>query len=258
MTDDLIQPYLNTPLHIGWNPLVENDPEVNITLGIYRIAKGDSHSFVSERDEIALMLMEGKGTLEWEGKSESFQRHSLIEDNPLTVHVAKETPVTIRAESECEFAFISTENPDSFTSQLYTPDAMLEIDHRGKGILDDACYRIVRTIFDRRNAPEQARLVLGEVVNYPGRWSSYPPHHHTQPELYYYRFIPDWGYGHGELGDQVVKLRHHDVLRITGERDHAQVSAPGFHMYYLWTIRHLPGDPYLGFEYTPPFESLLD
>ena len=134
----------------------------------------------------------------------------------------------------------------------------VENEHRGKGQLDDTSYRIVRCVFDRRTAPPEARLVLGDVVTFPGRWSSYPPHHHPQGELYYYRFEPDWGYGHGELGEDVYKLYHNDLLRITGLRDHAQTAAPGFHMYYVWTIRHDTGNPYTGFEFTKPFETLLD
>jgi 5-deoxy-glucuronate isomerase len=89
------------------------------------------------------------------------------------------------------------------------------------------------------------------VITYPGRWSSYPPHHHPQPELYYYRFDRPQGYGHAECGDEVYKVREHDVLRIPGGRDHAQCAAPGYHMYYLWTIRHLEGARYAGFETTP-------
>jgi 5-deoxy-glucuronate isomerase len=29
-------------------------------------------------------------------------------------------------------------------------------------------------------------------------------------------------------------------------------------MYYLWVIRHLPGRPYKGFEFTPAHQWLLD
>ena len=40
-------------------------------------------------------------------------------------------------------------------------------------------------------------MVLGEVVNLPGKWSSYPPHHHPQPECYFYRFDKPMGFGAG-------------------------------------------------------------
>ena len=115
----------------------------------------------------------------------------------------------------------------------------------------------MRLVFDRRTRPE-SKLVLGEVLNYPGRWSSYPPHHHAQPEIYHYRFTLPQGYGHAELGERVYKVRQHDTLRIPAGHDHAQVAAPGYGMYYLWIVRHLDGNPYKGFEHTPEHTWLLD
>jgi 5-deoxy-glucuronate isomerase len=124
-------------------------------------------------------------------------------------------------------------------------------------LVQDACLRNVRLIFDRAARPE-ANLVVGEVVNYPGRWSSYPPHHHDQPEIYHYRFTDPRGYGHAELGDTVLKVRTGDTVFIPPGLDHAQVSAPGYGMYYLWTIRHLPGNPYTGFTFNEDHRWTLD
>ncbi|MFH1739210.1 MAG: 5-deoxy-glucuronate isomerase [bacterium] len=256
MTQDLLRPYLNKPLAEGWNPFLENDPESQMDFGIVRINQGKSHTFQSETQESALLVLEGKGVIHFQGIETSFDRNSWIDQLPWTVHAPCGETITVTADAPTEIAVTYTPNPDSFEPHLYPPDEV-EVEHRGEGILDNAAHRVVRTIFDRRNAPEKARLVLGEVLNFPGRWSSYPPHHHPQPELYYYRFSPEWGYGHGELGETIVKLRHHDLLRIAGEQDHPQCAAPGIFMYYLWAIRHLPNDPYLGFEYTKPFEDLL-
>jgi 5-deoxy-glucuronate isomerase len=87
-------------------------------------------------------------------------------------------------------------------------------------------------------------LVLGEVVTLPGGWSSYPPHHHPQPEIYHYRFTHPQGYGHAELGERVVKVHQFDTVKIPAGKDHAQCAAPGYGMYYSWVIRHLPQAPY--------------
>ena len=80
---------------------------------------------------------------------------------------------------------------------------------------------------------------------------SRPPHHHAQPEIYHYRFTEPQGYGHGELGDHVFKVRQFDTLKILDQNDHSQTSAPGYGMYYIWVIRHLPGDPYTVPRFTP-------
>jgi 5-deoxy-glucuronate isomerase len=120
----------------------------------------------------------------------------------------------------------------------------VRVDARGKGAVKNAAYRFVRTIFDPTNAHENAELVLGEVVNLPGRWSSYPPHHHPQPEMYHYRFTEPQGYGHAELGETVLKVRYNDTVKIFDGQDHPQCAAPGYGMYYSWVIRHLPGRRY--------------
>jgi 5-deoxy-glucuronate isomerase len=151
---------------------------------------------------------------------------------------------------------VRTPNERRFAPRLYLPTDLTP-EYRGAGLVQNACLRNVRLIFDRTTRPE-SNLVLGEVLNYSGRWSSYPPHHHDQPEIYHYRFTAPSGYGHAELGDEVVKVRDGDTVVIPPGRDHAQVSAPGYGMYYLWMIRHLPGNPYTGFTFTEEHKWTLD
>lgn len=115
--------------------------------------------------------------------------------------------------------------------------------------MKETSTRVVRTIFDKSNSAN-SNLVLGEVINYPGKWSSYPPHHHPQPEIYYYKFQPHNGYGFSQLGDDVVKVQNCDTVKILDDVSHPQVTAPGYAMFYVWVIRHLDGDPYI----TPTFE----
>jgi 5-deoxy-glucuronate isomerase len=116
----------------------------------------------------------------------------------------------------------------------------------------------VRTIFDDRNGPPGARLVVGEVVTSPGRWSSYPPHHHPQPEIYHYRFTRPEGYGHAETGEAVHKVRAGDTVVIDPGETHAQCAAPGYGMWYLWTIRHLDDARYAGPTFDPEHRWTLE
>lgn len=82
------------------------------------------------------------------------------------------------------------------------------------GELQGTIRRNVRTCFDYENAP-YSNMVLGEVVNLPGRWSSYPPHWHPQPEVYLFRFDKPQGYGAGWVNDEVVQLGHNGLAVIT-------------------------------------------
>jgi 5-deoxy-glucuronate isomerase len=211
----------------------------------------------SHPSETAWVLLHGAAEVELAGQKATVRRASLFDEPPSALHVGPGTPVRLRTLSDdTEWALVRTPNERSFASRLFLPGDLTP-EYRGAGLVQDACLRNVRLIFDRTTRPE-ANLVLGEVVNYPGRWSSYPPHHHDQPEIYHYRFTHPDGYGHAELGEDVVKVRANDTVVIPPGLDHAQVSAPGYGMYYLWMIRHLPGNPYTGFTFSPEHKWTLD
>jgi 5-deoxy-glucuronate isomerase len=235
----------------------ENDADTGMEFGILRMPAGRVVRATAVR-EGALLLMKGELTFvlpEPEGRV-VVSRDSLFDDDPICLHYPKGFPLVLEALSDVELAYVGVENDAPFEPVLFDGRNMLENDHRGKGQLDDTSYRIVRTLFDIRNRSE-CKLVLGEVINFPGRWSSYPPHHHPQPEIYHYRFDKPQGYGHGELGDEVLKIRNFDTLKILDNADHSQCAAPGYAMYYIWAIRHLPREPYTVPEFTAEHRWLL-
>ena len=83
-------------------------------------------------------------------------------------------------------------------------------------------------------------LIVGETLNPPGGWSSWPPHRHEHEEAYLYRFEPAHGFGvhvayDERTGDQPVIVRDGSIERIT-DGWHPVVAAPGFTMYYLWAL----------------------
>jgi 5-deoxy-glucuronate isomerase len=231
-------------------------PDLGIDFGVFRPRMNEVFS-ETHASESAWVLLRGSAELSFAGQRVVLTRTNVFDEPPSALHFGPSTPVSLRALSDAtEWAFVRTANDRSFAPQLYVP-ANLKPEYRGAGLVQDAALRNVRLIFDRATRPK-ANLVLGEVVNFPGRWSSYPPHHHDQPEIYHYRFTAPNGYGHAELGDDVVKVRDGDTVIIPPGRDHAQVSAPGYGMYYLWAIRHLPGNPYTGFTFAEEHKWTLD
>ncbi len=230
----------------GYTCITELDDDTGIEFGSLRVESGDRFESL-ESCERAFLLMEGSCQFVVDGKSYEHKRDSIFDEAPFCVHVPPKVQVMI--DGQAEIAISKTANDKTFDAEVYGPN-LVPNEHRGKGQVGGACLRYVRTIFDDRCAHPNSNLVLGEVVNMPGKWSSYPPHHHPQPEIYHYRFTDARGYGHGELGDEVLKVRPFDTVKILDNKDHAQCAAPGYGMYYIWVIRHLPGCRYDVPEFT--------
>jgi 5-deoxy-glucuronate isomerase len=112
--------------------------------------------------------------------------------------------------------------------RIIAPDDVEE-ETRGEA----ATRRRVRTYVDT------GPLIVGETLNPPGGWSSWPPHRHEHEEIYLYRFDPTHGFGvhvaYDERGDRPVIVRDGNIERITTGW-HPVVAAPGFEMYYLWAL----------------------
>jgi 5-deoxy-glucuronate isomerase len=204
--------------------------------------------------ERAILLALGKVEFSWgragAAKKALAERKSLFDENPTVLSLPQGSIATVTALSEeAELYLVATDNPRDFDAKLYLPEACFG-EERGKGTMKEASTRIVRTTFDDRNAT-YSNLVIGEVVGAPGRWSSYPPHHHPQPEIYHYRFLPAQGFGLTAIGETPCLLKDKDTILIRDVQDHPQVTAPGYAMWYLWVIRHLDGNRYG----TPEFAS---
>jgi 5-deoxy-glucuronate isomerase len=236
----------------GLTPITRLDDPANETGLAHAVVRLDAGATWSERPagETALLLMSGRVEVRLPGARHTLERASLFDESASCVHVAAGTDIAIRAGSDAELMVFGCANASTFPPRVFQP-ADVPNEHRGLGQVRNRSLRFVRTIFDARNSPREVQLVLGEVVTLPGGWSSYPPHHHAQPEIYHYRFTAPQGYGHGELGDSVFKLRQYDSLCIGPGQDHAQCAAPGYGMYYSWVIRHLPDRPYTVPEFTP-------
>lgn len=218
----------------------ENDMMMNIT--VYRMEAGSERTLHSPAEEMAVLLVTGHIRLAWEGQEAEGKRSSFIEEGPCCLHAPKDVKVTIQAVADSEVLVQTTENAHPFDSKFYRPEDCRD-DIFGLDVYDNKMKRTVRTVFDYKNAP-YSNMVCGEVVNHQGGWSSYTPHHHPQPEVYYYRFARPEGFGACFIDDNVYKIKDGAVAAIPSGKTHPQVTAPAFPMYYCWMIRHLPGNPW--------------
>lgn len=233
---------------LSWITGVGDPDGAGIALGVLKLGGGGWSEVVPS--ETAFLLMSGELRARVGEAETSVRRGSLFDDPPGAIHVAAGSEVSFECAGPVELTVYRTASTRAFAALLVGP-ASVRSEARGRGLVRDGALRIVRTILDVESTDPTAEIVLGEVVTLPGRWSSYPPHHHPQPEIYHYRFDDPRGYGHAELGEAVLKVRHGDTVKIAGGLDHSQCAAPGYAMYYSWVIRHLPGERYVEPTFSP-------
>ena len=229
----------------GYNSITEMDGKHSDMLMDFGVLRLDADQEIVDRDskERAFVLVTGEVEFEWENSKFVAKRASCFDEGPFCLHVPAGVSVRISSlKRNSELSVHKTTNDKKFAAKLFKPKDC-RIEQRGAGTMKEMGTRIARTIFDKSNR-ENSNFVLGEGVGYPGRWLSYPPHIHPQPEIYYYKFNIENGFGYSEVGEDVYKGRNNDTVLFPPDVTHPQVTAPGYAMYYVWIIRHLDNLPY--------------
>ena len=163
-------------------------------VGLLLMEAGDTYVYEDAKKEVAILLFSGSVTYEWDGKKVEADRPDCFHHDAYCLLAGCGTKVTITAKAHSELYIQATVNETPYEAVMYTPDKV-QVEHKGfGGELMGCMSREIKTFFDLDNAPF-SKMVLGEVLNLPGKWSSYPPHHHPQPEVYFYRFDYPDGFG---------------------------------------------------------------
>lgn len=250
----------------GYTRILEKDTVLGMEFGIWKLKIGMVDGRREDDVETSLVVLGGKGLITVEGKHYEVSRKNIFTRKPWAFLVPPGCGYSIESpDGELEIAVVKVENGKTFAPVVLRPEE-IPSERRGEGLALGTMERVVRAIFGDPNAPKRAQpkesnLVVGEVVNFPGKWSSYPPHYHPQPEFYYYRFDRPEGYGFSHVAEPAPVVKTHDVVKILSSAPHAQVAAPGYAMWYLWVVRHLPGNRYEGnppFTFSPEHKWTLD
>jgi 5-deoxy-glucuronate isomerase len=216
--------------------------EMLMDITVHRLKQGEE-LVVSEKDmESAILLLQGSLELEYDQNVYRVQRKDMFQDLPTCLHISKNTAAMVIALEDSEVLIQSTQNDREFKSRLYLPSQAKKVTSC-EGLWEDTAKREVITIFDYYNAP-YSNMVLGEIFVPQGRWFSYIPHHHPQPEVYYYRLQRDEGFGVCFIDDKPYTIKDGSCASFLGGQTHAQVTAPGYPMYCCWMIRHLENNPW--------------
>lgn len=221
-----------------------NGKNSNMMMDIYSKKMTSDEEFIiyEEENEVAVLLIEGNINIKWEENEYEANRKSFLTDLPTCIHVSRGVKIEIKAIGSSEILIQKTFNDTKFESKLYKKED-IQLVQSSYDIWDKTAQRDIITIFDYDNAP-YSNIVLGEVRNYPGKWSSYIPHGHPHPEVYYYKFDKTQGFGGCFIGDNAYKITDGSYAAIADGKTHPQVAAPGYKMGYVWMIRHLDGNPW--------------
>ncbi len=237
--------YLNKEIKRGYNAYIDtaiDDKGTQMDVGLLVMEAGDTYSIKEAEKETAVLLFQGKMELTYCCNTVVCERPDCFHYEAYCLLASCGCDITIKALDHCEIYIQQTINKTPFKSVLYTPETV-QVQHAGaNGELMGCMRREIKTFFDYDNAPF-SNMVLGEVLNFPGKWSSYPPHHHPQPEVYFYRFDYPQGFGAGFANGEIFKTEHNGCA-IINSGFHSQTAAPGYAMCYAWGIRHLDGDPW--------------
>lgn len=202
------------------------------------------------RLEKVYLLLYGYVLVECAGETYEVKRSSFMDDDFWLIDVPENEGIKISGiAADSELAVVRTENELGFAPKVHDRHNSV-IETRGQNTMNDAGTRVVKTIMDHALAPE-SKIMIGEDNQLPGKWAGFPSHSHKQPEIYFYKFYPENGFGLLKLGEEGVLVEHNDTVTIDPDLVHPQVTAPGYAMYFLWIIRHLDGNTYL----KPDFEE---
>lgn len=235
-----IPPYLSIV-----RPSMGDPPLKYIGFSLLNLGAGESYSMRTQDMECLLLLLRGKGRVEYEGEIfELGERESVFEEKAFAIYLPPDSEFKVEAEKELEagicFAMVSRKEGEIF---LIRPE-----DVRVRKVGQENFYREVHDVL-REDMPAQ-RLLVGETFNPPGNWSSYPPHRHDEhnppdkirlEEIYHFRFNPPQGFGFMRLYDdassidEAMVIENRDTVIIT-KGYHPVVSAPGYSLYYLWIL----------------------
>jgi 5-deoxy-glucuronate isomerase len=174
-------------------------------------------------------------------------RRTVFEDGPWAVYLPPRAGARITAAGgPLEAVVVRSPSASQASAALVTP---ADLERRTVGAANWS-----RTVYNVVDATRGAgRLMVGETINPPGCWSSYPPHKHDtrtpsgelpMEEVYYYRVRPAGGFGLQMLYtapgapepiDDIYRVQHGDLLVIP-RGYHPVVAAAGYDLFYLWAM----------------------
>jgi 5-deoxy-glucuronate isomerase len=219
-----------------------------------RLEAGERYSAETGARECAVDLFGGVTSVKVEGLGgyeqaflEAGRRPDVFSGPPVMLYLPPQSAYEIHAGPEpVDVGIFSAPSQAKIPATLCEGSAVVE-----KQVGRDNWQRTVYSGLADNVAAE--RLLVGETLNPPGNWSSYPPHKHDQSnppqeaaleEIYFFRFKPAQGFGFiwtytapddPEGFSNVFVVEDGDTVLLP-KGYHPVVAAPGYQLHYAWAL----------------------
>ena len=248
----------------GYNKIFDvGEYKMKLTkFGLLKLAKGTTYAGDTAETELALVLIGGNFAAKGEGWEFTVEngRKSPFTGKPHCLYLPRRTKYVITALSDVELAY----NGSPVSRDTAKPTLIRPEDTRHIALGKDNWTRTSEIILDEKFDSEH--FYIGEGMIPSGNWSGYPSHRHDvnnppneldMEETYFYLFDkvgagagePNEGFGFqsvytpagvsakkfGERLNEAYRVENYDTVAIA-EGYHPLAGAPGYNMYYLWTM----------------------
>ena len=247
--------YKSFELKNGYSPIVnpENSELRYIEFGRLLLSKkSDEYKDETRNREAVLTIFGGTCNVEIECPSQKVSskmigyRADVFSGKPTMVYLPRRSKYRVVAKSPMlEIGVSKAPSESDYPPVIVKPEDVIE-----KFVGARNWRRKVYTsIGDNVRAQ---RLIVGETLNPPGNWSSWPPHKHDVKslseapleEVYFFKIKPSQGFGlqmiytspeDNESFDEVYVVKNNNTIVIP-RGYHPVVAAPGYQLYYLWIL----------------------
>ncbi|MCY3866169.1 MAG: 5-deoxy-glucuronate isomerase [Chloroflexi bacterium] len=228
-----------------------------LSFRIVRVAAQQVYIHHTERTELALVPLEGAGTVQTTAGDYALSRAGVFQEKPSVLYVPPGQEFGVVSESRFEFAIGAAPAVGKYPLRLFKPNE-IKSELRGGG----AARRQVHHTLAHPMPAE--RLILYEVYVPGGAWSGYPPHCHDGyggsarlDETYFFRTDPANGvalhrnYRRDNDFEEIFAVRDRDLVLVT-QGFHSTSAAPGSNLYFL---NYLAGELIDDDRQRPPYDD---
>ena len=189
------------------------------------------HELNTDHREFVVLLTEGQIKI----NGVTLSRNNVFENPAQGFAISNQGNLEIESLDESEFIIVSADSDVKIPFTRIKTYNCLEV---GESNTSRSVCRVADNSIGLQN------LIVGETINPPGNWSSWPPHKHdtyesnkesSQEEVYFYKFSNDKGFGIQMIDEKLHLVKNNDSVTIL-KGHHPVVSSPYSQMYYFWVL----------------------